>query len=167
LRAHTCPPWYCSRSRHALLAQNTPVNGGGKRAARAAGRGRGAKKAAAYSCLSSYSAHFTELVSLELQCEKDAVYERLVTWSPRQLTDGGFALLRLVGMPRGRLFREHVVRFSLPPLRGGGGGRGGAAGGKGKGAPDAAPAKLRRPVLPFHRFTAGDVIAITGVDIHR
>jgi hypothetical protein len=53
----------------------------------------------------------------------------------------------MVGVPKGKLFREPVIRFSLPPLRGGKGASG----------------KVRRPLLPYHRFTAGDVIAITGM----
>jgi hypothetical protein len=84
LHAHTC-------------SQNTPVNGAGKRqrlAEQRTGRGRGAKRSAAFAALSVYSEHFTALVALELQHEKELIYDRLMRWSPKQLTDGGYALMR-------------------------------------------------------------------------
>jgi hypothetical protein len=75
------------------------VNGAGKRqrlAEQRTGRGRGAKRSAAFAALSVYSEHFTALVALELQHEKELIYDRLMRWSPKQLTDGGYALMRLV-----------------------------------------------------------------------
>eukprot|EP00953_Heterococcus_sp_UTEX-ZZ885_P035010 18102-Heterococcus_DN1.PRE.3 len=84
---------------HALhCSQNTPVNGAGKRqrlAEQRTGRGRGAKRSAAFAALSVYSEHFTALVALELQHEKELIYARLMRWSPKQLTDGGYALMRM------------------------------------------------------------------------
>ena len=38
--------------------------------------------------------HITELVSMELQHEKDVIYERLMQWSPKQLVDSGYTLVR-------------------------------------------------------------------------
>ncbi|CAN0167132.1 unnamed protein product [Laminaria digitata] len=70
----------------------------------------------------------------------------MTTWSQRELSSGGYTVQGLVGARVGRLYREHVVRFSLPPRR---------RDNKGKGSP------VRRPPMPYHRFTAGDVIAIT------
>jgi hypothetical protein len=89
----------CMRNTLLNATQNTPVNGAGKRprlAEQRTGRGRGAKRSAAFAALSVYSEHFTALVALELQHEKELIYDRLMRWSPKQLTDGGYALMRLV-----------------------------------------------------------------------
>ncbi|CAB1117510.1 unnamed protein product [Ectocarpus sp. CCAP 1310/34] len=70
----------------------------------------------------------------------------MTSWTQHELSSGGYTVQGLVGARVGRLFREHVVRFSLPPRRGDN---------RSKGSP------VRRPPMPYHRFTAGDIVAIT------
>ncbi|CAN0292068.1 unnamed protein product [Ectocarpus sp. 12 AP-2014] len=70
----------------------------------------------------------------------------MTSWTQHELSSGGYTVQGLVGARVGRLFREHVVRFSLPPRR---------RDNRSKGSP------VRRPPMPYHRFTAGDIVAIT------
>ncbi|CAM9505335.1 unnamed protein product [Discosporangium mesarthrocarpum] len=117
-------------------------NGGGGRGS----RGRGAKKGAVYAGLAVYSNHFSDLVSMELRHEKEVAYERMNTWTPHQLSESGYAVQGLVGSRVGKLFQEYVIRFSLSPHRREENDRG---------------KPMRRPLMPYHRFTAGDVIAVS------
>ncbi|CAM9249018.1 unnamed protein product, partial [Ectocarpus fasciculatus] len=110
------------------------------------GRGRGAKRSLVYAGLAAYNAHFASLVVMELKHEKNKAYERMTSWTQHELSSGGYTVQGLVGARVGRLFREHVVRFSLPPRR---------RDNRSKGSP------VRRPPMPYHRFTAGDIVAIT------
>eukprot|EP00903_Cladosiphon_okamuranus_P006318 g6193.t1 len=110
------------------------------------GRGRGAKRSLVYAGLAAYNAHFASLVVMELKHEKNKAYERMTSWTQHELSSGGYTVQGLVGARVGRLFREHVVRFSLPPRR---------KDNRVKGNP------VRRPPMPYHRFTAGDIVAIT------
>ena len=41
----------------------------------------------------------------------------MTSWTQHELSSGGYTVQGLVGARVGRLFREHVVRFSLPPRR--------------------------------------------------
>ncbi|CAM9114212.1 unnamed protein product [Scytosiphon promiscuus] len=111
------------------------------------GRRRGAKRSLVYAGLAAYNAHFASLVVMELKHEKNKAYERMTSWTQHELSSGGYTVQGLVGARVGRLFREHVVRFSLPPRR---------RDNRIKGNP------VRRPPMPYHRFTAGDVVAITA-----
>ncbi|CAM9279136.1 unnamed protein product [Phaeothamnion confervicola] len=134
--------------------------GGGK-----SGRSRSARRSAQYATLSSYSAHFVALLGSELRYEKELVHDRLASMPAPALQRAGLTLLGLVGTPRGRLFKDHIVRFSLPPPPRG---RRRSATGVAAAASAAAvfatsPSGLvLRPELPFHRFGAGDVIAVTA-----
>eukprot|EP00752_Nemacystus_decipiens_P008749 g7810.t1 len=110
------------------------------------GRGRGAKRSLVYAGLAAYNAHFASLVVMELKHEKSKAYERMTSWTQHELSSGGYTVQGLVGARVGRLFREHVVRFSLPPRRKDNRVKGNA---------------VRRPPMPYHRFTAGDIVAIT------
>jgi hypothetical protein len=109
---------------------------------RTGGRGRGAKRAAVYSALSAYCSHFSDLISEELKNEKTTVYGRLSQWPSAKLAQSGYAVLGLCGQTRGRLFRDHVVRFTLPASS-----RGSA-----------------HPALPNHKFAAGDIVVISSGD---
>lgn len=48
---------------------------------------------------------------------QNKAYERMTSWTQHELSSGGYTVQGLVGARVGRLFREHVVRFSLPPRR--------------------------------------------------
>ncbi|CAM9522261.1 unnamed protein product [Chrysoparadoxa australica] len=120
---------------------------------RGGGRSRGARKSAAYAAMSLYSKHFTQLLVEELRYEKDQVYARLLTWEPARLASQGFALFGVAGVKRGKLFGDHVVRFSLPPLP-----KPSDRAREGHGERLSGSASRR---LPFHRFTPGDVITVT------
>jgi hypothetical protein len=63
----------------------------------------------------------------------------------------------VVARRRGRLFKEHILRFTLPQRRGGQ-----RKANKWEGAAAAGPqASQRSPHLPFHRLGPGDIISIT------
>jgi hypothetical protein len=111
------------------------------------------------------SAHRTpRLLEEELLYEEAEVMQRLRHWTRGRLQEEGLAVFGVVARPRGRLFKEHILRFTLPATRkgssGGGkyGGGGGSKGGKyssGGGPPG------RAPPLQFHRLGPGDIISIT------
>lgn len=148
-----------------------PVQDGG-------GRQRGAKKAAAFHALSSYSLHFLRLLEEELVYEEAEVMQRLRYWPRSRLMEEGLGVFGVVARPRGRLFKEYILRFTLPARRGGGGRRPGnaPAGALGKkGASMESPPQTSRkkgdaeppgpfpraPPLAYHRLGPGDIISIT------
>lgn len=61
---------------------------------------------------------------------KGLVEDRLRDWSPRQLRREGFALFNLTAENRGKLFQDHVMRFTAKD----------------------------HDALPFHRFSNGDIV---------
>lgn len=98
--------------------------------------------------------------------------QRLRHWTRGRLQEEGLAVFGVVARPRGRLFKEHILRFTLPARKGGGGGGGGKGGeGGGKGKYSGAKGKYgagagggppgRAPPLHFHRLGPGDIISIT------
>ena len=88
-----------------------PVQEGG-------GRQRGAKKAATFHALSSYSLHFLRLLEEELVYEEAEVMQRLRYWPRGRLMEEGLAVFGVVARPRGKLFKEYILRFTLPARKG-------------------------------------------------
>lgn len=74
--------------------------------------------------------HFRSLIREESLHVKGLVEERLRNWSPRRLRNEGFALFNLVAESRGSLFQDQVMRFTMK----------------------------NKDVLPFHRFSNGDIV---------
>jgi hypothetical protein len=67
----------------------------------------------------------------------------------------GLAVFGVVARPRGRLFKEHIIRFTLPAKKGGS-----KHNNKGKGT-SPLPFGPRAPLLHYHRLGTGDIISIT------
>ena len=133
-----------------------PVQPGG-------GRQRGAKKAASFHALSSYSLHFLKLLEEELVYEEAEVMQRLRHWPRGRLQEEGLAIFGVVARPRGRLFKEYILRFTLPARKGGGSsssasGRSSSTHPNTSGPPGQYP---RAPPMHYHRLGPGDIISIT------
>ncbi|KAM3576755.1 hypothetical protein VYU27_001350 [Nannochloropsis oceanica] len=104
-----------------------PVQEGG-------GRQRGAKKAATFHALSSYSLHFLRLLEEELVYEEAEVVQRLRYWPRGRLMEEGLAVFGVVARPRGKLFKEYILRFTLPARKGSASSGSSAGGGAGSGS---------------------------------
>jgi len=90
--------------------------------------------------------------------------QRLRHWTRGRLQEEGLAVFGVVARPRGRLFKEHILRFTLPARKGsssdkGGGKYSGKAGVKYGGGSGGPPG--RAPPMHFHRLGPGDIISIT------
>lgn len=88
----------------------------------------------------------------------------------------GLSLFGVVARPRGRLYKEHIIRFTLPS-KGGNSNSNRAAkpspfpnkkrgGGGGYSSSSSSSATARAPPLPYHRLGPGDIIAITPERAH-
>ncbi|KAL1507836.1 hypothetical protein AB1Y20_007444 [Prymnesium parvum] len=109
-------------------------------APRTEGRSRAARRGAFYVKLRSYSDHFSPLVQSEFEEEKQVLHEQLATRTPQQLVEDGWLLTQLTTKRLPDFHGAPRLQLSL--------------------ATDSA----RRALLPFHRFTVGDMVALAAGD---
>lgn len=96
------------------------------------GRGRATKRAQRYDELRAYALFHARVLRSELEEEQRQARERVQRWTRAELARDGSTVFELSATARGRLYADTVVRLDL------------------RGAP-----------LPFHRFTAGDLVAVS------
>ena len=107
------------------------------------GRSRAARREKLYASLRGYADHFSPLLASEWRAEQDAIAEQIEQWSNDQLAREGWLLRQLEAQRlRKDFYGDVVLQLGLRPPR------------------EDAP----RPPLPFHRFAAGDVVALCAGD---
>ena len=105
------------------------------------GRSRAASREAFYETLRTYSDRFGPLLQSEFEAEQEELRVMLQSWPTERLVREGWLLKRLSAKQLPDFYSSPRLQLSL------------------QSAPDSA----RRP-LPFHRFSAGDMVALAHGD---
>lgn len=111
-------------------------------------RARGSNRAALRLGYAAHRERFAKALKCELEEEMELSEQRLNTWTLDRLIQEGYAVLGMRAKYEGVLQRDALVRLTIPLANG----------------PENSPLGQE---LPYHRFTTGDMVALSEGTVHE